>query len=76
MHEYRIYVRAIRMICRAVFMNDTSLVFFLKATLCSQSLAARCDVSYPVIKVFGKLGAFDLHTERKLVKRMLKEKKN
>lgn len=60
-----LYVRAIRMICQTVLMTDTSLVFFLQATLCSQGLAASCDVPYPVFEIFWKLGAFDLLVQGK-----------
>lgn len=67
---YTVYVRAMQMICRSTLMIDgvASLALLLQSTLCSQSLAACCDVSNPVFEVFRKLRAFDLHTEKKSYK--------
>lgn len=63
---YTVYVRAMQMICRSTLMIDgvASLALLLQSALCSQSLAACCDVSNPVFEVFRKLRAFDLHTEK------------
>lgn len=68
---YTVYVRAMQMICRSTLMiyGVASLALLLQSALCSQSLAACCDVSNPVFEVFRKLRAFDLHTEKKKLQR-------